>query len=90
MKSLTLNTWLDTIVTLMGRPKKNFEDTYKGKREAKRIEKEARLAAKREKKTLYEQGLCKLKNGRIVTFQEAGASAWHEASTQEKAERKEI
>ena len=90
MKSLTLTTSLITFVTCMGRPRKNFEDTYKGRREAKRLAKEARLEEKAEKKSLYERGLCKLKEGRIVSFKEAGALAWEEASTQEKVQRKEI
>ena len=45
--------------------------------------------AKLEKRELAAQGLCKLPDGSVVTFGEAGSRAWHDAPPEEQERRKD-
>ena len=64
-----------------GRPKKPPNETYRGKRAAKKIIRDERIAENLKKKTetrqLWEKGLCKAPDGMVRTFQEVGRSSGH-------------
>ena len=66
----------EEILKKRGRPKKDLEDTYKGQRTIKaekyKQRREEIQKKKKEKRDLWEKGLCKAPDGKIVTFQEVG------------------
>ena len=90
-----------------GRPKKPFEETQRGKKALKKEEnrkkKEEKMRKLDERRNLFNQGLCKAPDGKVVDFREvgyygaeagprgaeAGARAWVNAGEGQQEARKE-
>ena len=78
-------------------PKKNFADTWRGKRARKKEEtakkKEDKLREKEERRRLNAEGLCRVPDGEVYTHAEVGKKfgrvAWQEATEEEKENRME-
>ena len=81
----------------MGRPRKDPNTTYRGKRkiraEEKEEERKRKLEEKNRKRTLWEQGKCVGPDNEIGTFSEVGRKygrlRWEEAGTSKQEEIKE-
>ena len=57
-------------------PKKDFSETYRGKRKAKSEEKKKKKELKIFKRYLSQQGLCQDSTGFIGSYAEIGRRAW--------------
>ena len=85
---------------MSGQKQKPFEETYRGKREAKKMEMARRKQQKEEdlkrKKELNDKGLCVGPDKQVYTHAEVGkkygrifgTAAWNEADTNEQEKRK--
>ena len=82
----------DTEVNKSGRPRKCFIETSRGKRLVKSVkkehERELKEVKRQERKRLWENGLCRGPDGKIMTFQEVGKQNASSTRTSEQREER--